>query len=163
MDWKFSLYTKYIFRGFFVVIIWSYFFIICLIKTITSFMGTKNVGEHKQNFWVTAPECPPCLRAWDGPVLLEPLFISIYPSALSKWCPKLPQHWKFILFDRAWRRWNLLRKFVCTTNLQCMICWWNRPPRKMTFPWLTKTCWGKLLFQYFMCKVYLYNLKKNKK
>ena len=32
----------------------------------------------------------------------------------------------------------------------------------MSFPWLTKTCWGRLLSQYFMHKVDLYALKKKR-
>ena len=40
---------------------------------------------------------------------------------------------------------------ICLT-IRCMICWWNRPPRKMFFSWLTMTC-GEDFFQYFIHKV----------
>jgi len=39
-------------------------FIICL-KQI--FLSTTKFAGHKKDFGVTAPECPPCLRAWAEP------------------------------------------------------------------------------------------------
>ena len=47
--------------------------------------------------------------------------------------------------------------------LPCTICWRNRPRGKISFPWLTKTFWGRLLFQSFMHRVYLYILKNQGK
>ena len=46
---------------------------------------------------------------------------------------------------------------ICLT-IRCMICWWNRPPRKMFFSWLTMTC-GEDFFQYFIHKVDYYILR----
>jgi len=54
-------------------------FIICLFLKI--FLSTTEFGEALKRFGVTAPECPPCLRAWTEP---SPKVFHRAPSCLCR-------------------------------------------------------------------------------